>query len=1026
VTYTAIGDAINVAARMEQTAEPGTVQVSEDTQRLIAPLFEFVGLGAIEVKGKAEPIQTYRPLRHHERPGPTRGVPGLASGIVGRQVEMETLHDITDRLEQGRGGICALIGEAGHGKSRLIAELSNDLEEQGRRGPWWSEEAGRDTIGWGQGRSISYNTSVPYWLIVDLLSNCLELHPEDNDLVRRSKLTDALEGLLAEEAEIHLPFLATLLGVDAGPEADRITANMTAPMLQRRTFEAVTALIEAAAGHRPLIVVLEDLHWADAVSLALLEELMAVTDRAMLLLVVAMRPDRDQPSWHFHEAAARLYEHRYTPITVEPLRPEAAAEMVTQMVGKSFDPELSATLISRAEGNPFYLEELLGSLLESGSLVEDDGQWRVADTITGIDLSPTITGLLIARLDRLDEGGKVVAQLASVIGREFRLSELEHLTDTGIDLEVVLADLQRRNLLEEQARLPERVYAFRHALVQETAYQSVLRRSRRSLHARMAAYLEEERPDEAPGIAFHLIEAGEATRALPYLVEAGDRAARAMSLAEAIRFYSQALDSSLEDSDEELVRRAHEGLGNAYTLIPDLTHAASSYQEMLEFGRVRSEPTVQVTALNRLGFTAAALGGDFDAATGYLEQARRLAEAHHDDLGLAEYHLNSCLIATGQGDMDKAAAHDAAVSERGTAAGSVQFRMQGLIQRTVSLASGGRYADGELALAEAARAADESGDEVFQAAVDAVASPIFLLRQGRMKEAYQATRSGFETMKRHGSSWAAEAAMMSAYIARQLGRYEDAFVLTRESLRLAEELGQVYISASSSAQLAHLYAEVLADSAEVARWRAETLELIHRPLGEMFAASIWGHLGWADLELGRPQEAAEQFARSASASSATTYLEKPWSLIGSAEAHLRLGDRKTAREFVSEAGRFLAHSQMVSVQPALGRVMGLLALDAGDPAAALDVMRPAAASAATMGLRGELWRIHATVSRAYTELGRESDAATAMGAARETIESIVSDMADEEVRYQYRTATASRVPLSSVGYPTGAGSHQRG
>ncbi len=1015
VTYTAIGDAINVAARMEQTAEPGTVQVSDNTHRLTAPLFEFAELGAIEVKGKVEPIQTYRPLRHRDRPGPTRGVPGLASGIVGRLAEMETLHDLTDRLGQGRGGICALIGEAGHGKSRLIAELANDLEAQGRRGPWWSDDAPRDTIGWGQGRSISYNSAVPYWPIVDLLSDCLEFHPEDNDLVRRSKLTDALKSLLPEEAETHLPYLAPLLGVEAGPEADRIIANMAAPMLQRRTFAAVIALIEAAVGHRPLILVIEDLHWADAVSLALLEELKAVTDRAMLLLLVAMRPYREDPSWHFHETAARLYEHRYTPITLEPLGPQAAADMVTQMLGEGFDPELSATLITRAEGNPFYLEELLGSLLESGSLVEKNGRWRVADTITEVDLSPTITGLLTSRLDRLDEGGKVVAQLASVIGREFRLSELEHLADEGVDLEVALADLQRRNLMEERAYLPERVYAFRHALVQDTAYQSVLRRSRRSLHARMAAYLEEVRPDDAPVIAFHLVEAGETARALPYLVEAGDRAARAMSLADAIRFYSRALDSALEDSDEGLLRRAHEGLGNAYTLIPDLTQAASSYQEMFEFGKVRSEPKVQVTALNRLGFTAAALGGDFDLATDYLEQARRLAEVHHDDLGLAEYHLNSCMIATGQGDMDKAAAHDAGASKSGTAAGSVQFRMQGLIQRAVSLASGGRYEDGELALAEAVRAADESGDEVFQAAVDAVGSPVYRLRQGRVEEAYRETRAGFETMKKHGSSWAAEAAMMAGYIARQLGRYGDAFALIHESLRLAEELGQVFITASSSAYLARLHAEVAADSAEVARLRAEALELMERPLGEMFAASIWGQLGWSDLQLGRPQEAAEQFARSLSASSATTYLEKPWSLVGSAEAHLALGDRDTAREFLSKAGRFLDDSQTANVQPALGRVMGLLALDEGDPAAALEILDPVGASAATMGLRGELWRIHATISRAYTELGRESDAAAAMDAARETIESIVSDMVDERLRERFRGATAAAVPLESVG-----------
>lgn len=1021
LTYTAIGDAINVAARMEQTAAPSTVQVSEDTHRLIGPLFEFEDLGATVVKGKSTPIRTFRPLRPQLRPGPTRGR-GFASRLVGREVESQVLRDLIDRLSQGRGGICAVIGEAGLGKSRLVAELSDDLEAQGRRGPWWSAEAthhdgslGRPTVGWAVGRSFSYNSSVPYGLIVDLLTTCLELDPEDTEHVRRSKLIDALESLLGDEAEIHLPYLAPLLGIEVDSEASRVTSSMAAPMLQRRTFSAVTALIEAAAARRPLVVVVEDLHWCDAVSLAVLEELMATTERAMLLLLVTMRPDRDRPSWQFHEAAARRHAHRYTPVVVEPLEPQASAQMLSQMLGGDFEPELADALITRAEGNPFYLEELLGSLFDAGSLVEEDGCWRITDAGTRVDLSPTVTGLLISRLDGLDEAGKTVAQIASVIGREFRLSELQHLVDPAIDLEVALADLERRNLLEERARLPERRYAFRHALVQESAYHSMLRRHRRRLHARMADHLVTEASDDVSTIALHLVEAGESARALPYLVEAGDRAARAMSLADAIRFYSQALDASVEGTDAELVRRAHEALGNAYTLIPDLTHAASSYQELLEFGKARSEPTVQVTALNRLGFTAAALGGDYELATDYLEQARQLAEAHHDDLGLAEYHMNSCMIATGQGDMDQAAAHDAEASASGAAAGSVRFRMQGLIQRAISLASAGRYDEGETALADAARAAEESGDEVFQAAVHAVASPVYLLRRGRTAQAYEGARSGFATMKRQGSSWTAEAAMVSSDIARQLGRYEEALTLAHEGFVLAQELNQPYLRASCAAHLARLHAEVRADAEESARWRAEALELLGRPLGEMFAASIWGDLGWAELRLGRPREAAELFTRSASVASATTYEEKPWSLLGAAEATLRFGDRTTSGELLSQARRVLDESRVATAEVGLGRVAGLLAVAAGEHAAALETLRPASEAAESMGLRGELCRILTTMAEALDALGRDGEAADALAAARQSIESIASDIVDEALRAEFRRAVATQAHVELSG-----------
>jgi tetratricopeptide (TPR) repeat protein len=346
-----------------------------------------------------------------------------------------------------------------------------------------------------------------------------------------------------------------------------------------------------------------------------------------------------------------------------------------------------------------------------------------------------------------------------------------------------------------------------------------------------ADHLIKERPEAAAEIAFHLVEAGQTARALPYLVAAGDQAARAMSLTEAIRLYSKALDHSLDEVNAEVAARAHEGLGLVYTLIPDLSSAALTYQQLLELGRERGEPTMQVTALNRLGFTSAAIGGDLELATNYLERARTLAEAHHDDLGLAEYHLNSCMIATGQGDMERAAAHDAGAAVSGAAAGSTRFRMQGLIQRAISLASAGRYAEGEIALEDAARAARESGDEVFRAAVDAVAAPIYLLRKGRVQEAYASARSGFETMKRHGSSWAAEAAMVASDTARELGRYQDSLTLAQDSILLAEELRQLYIRVSSMAHLARLHAEVRRDPDEADRWRAQTLELVKPTTG---------------------------------------------------------------------------------------------------------------------------------------------------------------------------------------------------
>lgn len=1005
VEYSALGDAVNIAARMEQTAEPGTVQISEDTYRLVAPLFEFVELGPTQLKGKSEPIETFRPVRRKERPGSARGVRGVSSTLVGRNDEMTALRDLSARLVDGRGSICTIVGDAGVGKSRLITELRSELEVSGRLGRWWSPDGDGSVVGWGQGRSLSYNTTVPYSPIIDLLGYCLDLHDEDSDAVKSAKLSDTLEGLVGDRHDELFPFLSTLLGIDSGPATAKVVSNMAAPLLQRRTFDAVEDLITAASSARPLILVLEDLHWADAVTLALVQELMAVTDRGTLMMVIAMRPNREDTSWHLPEHAARRYHHRHTSLVLEPLDDEAMSLMVDQVLGEGVDETVRAALMSRSEGNPFYVEEMISSLADSGALVEEGGSWHATEAITDVDVSPTIAGLLTSRLDRLDEDSRVIAQLASVIGREFRLSELEHLVADHVDLEQSLDDLLRRNLLEERSRLPERVYAFRHALVQETAYSSVLRRARRRLHGRIGAFLEETRGDDVQQIAHHLYEAGEGGRALPYLVEAGDRAARAMSLADAIRFYDRALSVPVEDEDLDLVRRAHEGLGGAYTLIPDLTHAASAYQGLLEFGQTTSQPRAQVTALNRLGFATAALGGDYDRATEYLETARRLAEDHDDELGLAEYHMNSCLIATGRGDMEKAAAHDAEVSTRGAALGSVRFRMQGLVQRAISLANGGQYEDGELALSEAARAADESDEEIFQAAVAAIASPPYLLRRGEVEEAYWSTRRGFEIIERLGSSWAAETAMMAGYIARLLGRYEEALALGAQSTRLGSQLGQFYISAASAAQLARVYAEVAADESQVAEWRAKSAEGMTMPMGDMFSATIWGQLGWADLQLGNLDGAGENFEQSLASSSATRYLERPWSLMGSAEVHLAMGDMDEADSRLAEARRFVDDKQLRQVQPELALVTAKVSIGRGDLDAALSGIDAAAAGSADMGLMPVRWRSLAVRGRVQAALGNHDESVAAAQAARATIESVAADIVDEQLRHRFLHVT---------------------
>ena len=283
------------------------------------------------------------------------------------------------------------------------------------------------------------------------------------------------------------------------------------------------------------MLVFEDLHWVDPTSLELLERVLAITDQAPLMVVGVFRPWKQEPSWRFHETATRDYSNRYTPIQLGPLDPTDSRQLVANLLHVEDLPEkVRALILTKAEGNPFFVEEVIRSLLESNLVVRDNSHWRATREIENIAVPDTLAGVINARLDRLDEGARRVVQTASVIGREFQFDELATVYQAEQDGEAALAELERRELVREKSRIPPRVYMFKHTLTQEAAYGTLLLSRRRELHRRVAECMEQSEPERVNDIARHFLEAREQTRALPYLVQAGDRAVRSYSPPEAI------------------------------------------------------------------------------------------------------------------------------------------------------------------------------------------------------------------------------------------------------------------------------------------------------------------------------------------------------------------------------------------------------------------------------------------------------------------------------------------------------------
>jgi len=534
--YTAVGDTTNLAARMQQLAAPRQICLTESVRQATRHYFDCDSLGERLVKGKADPIPVY--LLRSPR-GEAETVRGLSGGVgaplIGRAGESSSLRERMDRVLLGHGGVVAVLGEAGLGKSRLIAEARRRMEAQPAR--------------WLEGRGLSFGQTMSYRPFLEIIRAAVGITENDGRDESWAKLDHRLAALFPDAAEDVLPYLATLLGVEVhGPLAERVN-DLDAEALRQQLFRTSRRFIERLARERPLVLVFEDWHWADVSSAALLEHLLSLTETVPLLICWTGRPDPGTPAAQLVDLVRRRLPDRYTEITLSPLTPTQSAALLETLLKVDQPARLRELILRKAEGNPFFIEEVVRSLIATGTVVrEADDAWRVAADLEQIMIPDTLQGVIMARVDRLDEDTKQVLKLASVIGRGFSYRVLHAVAGPEADLDRHLGELQRLELIRERSENPELEYIFKHALVQEATYESILTPRRRRLHRRVGECTETlfgDRPDEiASRLAYHYARAEAWDKALINLRRAGDHAGRVAADAEALMHYEQAIAAS--------------------------------------------------------------------------------------------------------------------------------------------------------------------------------------------------------------------------------------------------------------------------------------------------------------------------------------------------------------------------------------------------------------------------------------------------------------------------------------------------
>ncbi|MBN2390162.1 MAG: AAA family ATPase, partial [Anaerolineae bacterium] len=575
---TAMGEAIALAARMETAAEPSTVLVSENTYRLTAAQFEWLPLGEIKVKGVSAPIAVYRPLVPYaslERPEAYE----LASPLIGRDAEVESLKACIEDLSDGIGGIVIITGEQGMGKSLLTNEVrqyfarQNALLAEARdKGASATSTDAEIGVIWLRGRCRSYTQSQPYAVWQDMLRSWLGIRPDEPHEQTRDRLHQQAEILWGDQADEYFPDLATLLSLPLEANHAEHIRRLDADSLRQQFFLTLRSWVEALTHQGPVVLTFSDMHWVDATSLDLLKYCLPLCDYTDLLWLFVFRPDRASQIWEFRYYIETEYPHRLTTLTLAPLNAEQSREMIAELIGPDVLPEATQDLIiNKAEGNPYYIQELVRALIFEGILTRnpEDGRWRTTQAVTALTLPDSLQNLLLASIDRLIPEEQHILQIASVVGTVFWSKIVEVLAAHPARVKAHLTALQRAQLIRERGRTPELgiEYVFRSSLIRDAAYDRLLSTQRINYHLRIAEYIESHyRADAAQpspqfygALAYHFQRAGLPEKELDYVLKGAEHAKHIYANAEAGKQYTRALeilDALENETDDEDQRRA--------------------------------------------------------------------------------------------------------------------------------------------------------------------------------------------------------------------------------------------------------------------------------------------------------------------------------------------------------------------------------------------------------------------------------------------------------------------------------------
>jgi len=524
------GDTINLAKRLTSLAGENEIFIGPVTHEQVAGYFSFEKKKSTIVKGKEEPVNVYKVIAVMDQPDTVHRTQGVRSDLIGRKQEMATLVKFAEHLKQGQGGVVSIIGEAGTGKSRLTREYKTAIESY--------------QVQWHEGHGYGYTQNTPYFLFADMLTHAFQIKDSDTSAQTKQKLESNISSLLGPGNKVT-PYIGGLFSLEYD-EAKDISPEFWKSRLYKSIYQILDALIDQG----PTIICFEDLHWADPSTLDLLQRLLLdFTDS--VLFICAYRPYLE----HFPNNDNDQIRN-YQEIHLGNLDQSDSNTMLSSLLKtESVPPELAGFVHSKAEGNPFYLEEVINSLIESKIISQSNNSWHLVRPITDADIPSSIHGVLSARIDRLEGDVKRIVQEASVIGRAFLYKILSQITDIRESIDKHLSNLELIDLIRTRSVSPDLEYIFKHALTQDVVYSGLLKEERQSIHEKIGLAIETLFPDRLADffevLAYHFSKGRSELKAIHYLMKAGKKSLKKFALEESHDYYQMAYDFLSNKADKK-------------------------------------------------------------------------------------------------------------------------------------------------------------------------------------------------------------------------------------------------------------------------------------------------------------------------------------------------------------------------------------------------------------------------------------------------------------------------------------------